>query len=207
MCRVGGAAKCARSVSTKWRDCRWAKSIAAIRTAPDSVRQPLREAERRKDEEAFHDVMAIGSTANIAISIAAPRSPTRDSVQASMLPACTVVGEPPSSGQRESCTHVEDISVRFDRRPTVISTYRTTSSFVRDTTWTTQTCSPIQRRPNMSLPVKLRENRSNTRRFRTDPRRRAVAATQLQRTTPRAVDARPAGSACHGRRHRPLIGR
>jgi len=53
------AAKYARSLSTWWRDCRWAKSIAAIRTAPESVRQPLDQGGRRKDEEAFHDVLAI----------------------------------------------------------------------------------------------------------------------------------------------------
>jgi len=53
------AARCARSVSTRWRDCQWAKSIAALRTAPDSVRQPLEQGGRRKDEEAFHDVLAI----------------------------------------------------------------------------------------------------------------------------------------------------
>jgi hypothetical protein len=52
-------AKYAWSVSTRWRDCRWAKSIAAIRTAPESVRQPWEQGGRRKDEEAFHDVLAI----------------------------------------------------------------------------------------------------------------------------------------------------
>jgi hypothetical protein len=35
------------------------------------MRQPLQQGGRRKDEEAFHDVLAITWTANIANSIAA----------------------------------------------------------------------------------------------------------------------------------------
>jgi hypothetical protein len=48
-----------RSVSTRWRDYGWAKSIVAIRAAPDSMHQPLDQDGAPGDEEAFHGVLAI----------------------------------------------------------------------------------------------------------------------------------------------------
>ena len=69
----------ARSISTRWRDCRWAISIAAIRAvlahgSSESVLQPPRMGWRRRDEKRFTTCWPLSRTANVINSVAHRRA-------------------------------------------------------------------------------------------------------------------------------------
>ena len=173
--RAGLAAKHARSVSTSWRDCRWAKSIAAIRTAPDSVPQPLDQGGRRKDEEAFHDVLAIEWNSqrcyeHSSTTIWCALDPADGSLQAS--PAHCLYSRGWTAFLRSS--RIVNALRKRSACDSMGSSFRqqcvSADLFIRkDTTWTTRSCFPIPTHRNMSLRAKPPENQSNIRRFRTGP--------------------------------------